>query len=73
MTARRASSSPTFGSLAFPLLLILFAVAVSQDWLGAPELLRAFVDAWFRMWGWVGEHFAAVVAEAIEPDPAPAG
>lgn len=70
MTARRAASSPTLGTLAFPLLLLAFALAVRQDWLGAPHLLQAAVDAWFGLWGWVGEHLAAVVADSLPDEPA---
>jgi len=62
MTARRASSpSP---SLAFPLLLIAFAIAVSQDWLGAPELFATGVDAWFGLWAWLGEQVAGSITDA---------
>lgn len=64
MTARRASSSPTLGSFAFPLFLVVFAVAVSQDWLGAPELLAAAVDAWFELWAWLGEQLAGTLTDA---------
>lgn len=63
MTARRASS-PSF---VFPLLLIAFAIAVSQDLLGAPELLAAGVDAWFGLWAWLGEQVAGSITDAAIP------
>lgn len=72
MTARRATNSPSLGSLAFPLLLIAFALAVGQDSLGAPQLLQAAIDAWFGLWAWIGEQVGSVIADAANPEPAPA-
>lgn len=63
MTARRTSSP----SLAFPLILIAFAIAVSQNWLGAPELLATGVDAWFGLWAWLGEQVVGSITDAATP------
>lgn len=67
MTIHRASS-PNYGSLAFPLLLLVFALAVGQDWPGARQLLQAGVDAWFGLWTWIGEHLGSALTDSLSTD-----
>lgn len=69
-TRRRTSDTPGTAGIVVPLLLLAFAAAVNKDWLGAPQLLQAAVDAWFGLWAWLGEHLAAVVTDSLSDDPA---